>query len=238
MSLHSDIIQLRLLTREFEANIKRLQNESKEVMGKTLRAGLSALASSAARHTPPSIKSSTISPKYYEDGVFYRSSSGRAHGRRRIYDLMQLARDPATGHYRRHYGKLLRQGYYYVVSIYRPGRKVKQVPCRTYEEALKYAHVTYRGLMRAAWGMNIRGATGTAPAAFRKLLSLRPQLSRMSHLNVVDIKDGEVNSMEITNRAVPSAASFITDLEAGATRVSVRTMNDYMNKFFKRKKEL
>lgn len=238
MSLHGDIVQLRMLTRDFEANIERLQHESREVMGKTLRAGLSALASSAARHTPPDMKRSSISSRYYEDGVLYHSSSGRAHGRRRIYDLLQLARDPATGHYRRHYGKLLRQGYFYVVSIYRPGRKVRQIPCKTYEEALKYAHITNRGLMRAAWGMNIRGAKGTAPTAFRKLLSLRPSLSKMSHLNEVDMKEGETNSIEITNKAIPSSANFMTDLEAGATRVAVRTMNDYMNKFFKRKKEL
>ena len=89
-----------------------------------------------------------------------------------------------------------------------------------------------------SWGVNIRGARGTAPTAFRKLLSLRPSLSRMSHLNEVDMKEGETNSMEITNKAIPSSANFMTDLEAGAARVAVRTMNDYMNKFFKRKKEL
>ena len=239
MALRDQIVKLEVQTREFEENIKRLQRSSREEMGKTLRAGLSALASSAARNTPPDIGRTAIRSQRYEDGVSYSASSrDKTMGRRRIYDLLSLARDPGTGHYRKRYGRLLQQGYYYVVSIYRPGKTLRQIPCRSYEEALRYAHVTYRGLTRAAWGMNIKGARGKMPVIFRKLLSLRPRLSQLSQLNDVSVQEGVVNAASITNRAITSGASYAVDMEAAAQATAVKTMNDRMNKFFKKEREL
>ena len=159
-------------------------------------------------------------------------------GRRRIYDLLSLARDPDTGHYRRRYGRLLQQGYYYVVSIFRQDKPLKQIPCRSYQEACHYAHITYRGLTRAAWGMNIKGARGKMPVIFRKLLSLRPRLSQLSQLNDVSVQEGDVNTASITNRAITSGASYAVGMEAAAQATAVKTMNDRMNKFFKKEREL
>ena len=239
MALRDQIVKLEAQTAEFEANIKRLQGSSREEMGKTLRAGLSALASSAARNTPPDIGRTAIRSERYEDGVSYNASArGKTMGRRRIYDLLSLARDPDTGHYRRRYGRLLQQGYYYVVSIFRQDKPLKQIPCRSYQEACHYAHITYRGLTRAAWGMNIKGARGKMPVIFRKLLSLRPGLSKQSHLNVVSVQDGEVYSGSVTNKAIPAGASFALGMEAAAQVTALRTMNDRMKKFFKKEREL
>ena len=239
MALRDQIVKLEAQTAEFEANIKRLQGSSREEMGKTLRAGLSALASSAARNTPPDIGRTAIRSERYEDGVSYNASArGKTMGRRRIYDLLSLARDPDTGHYRRRYGRLLQQGYYYVVSIFRQDKPLKQIPCRSYQEACHYAHITYRGLTRAAWGMNIKGARGKMPVIFRKLLSLRPRLSQLSQLNDVSVQEGDVNTASITNRAITSGASYAVGMEAAAQATAVKTMNDRMNKFFKKEREL
>ena len=238
MALRNQILKLELQAQEFEKNIRLLERESREEMSKTLRVGLSALASSAAKNTPPDIGRS-IKHTRYEDGVsFSASSRDKSMGRRRIYDLLSLARDPGTGHYRKHYGRLLQQGYYYVVSIFRQDKPLKQIPCRSYQEACHYAHITYRGLTRAAWGMNIKGARGKMPVIFRKLLSLRPGLSKQSHLNVVSVQDGEVYSGSVTNKAIPAGASFALGMEAAAQVTALRTMNDRMKKFFKKEREL
>lgn len=76
------------------------------------------------------------------------------------------------------------------------------------------------------------------PVIFRKLLSLRPRLSQLSQLNDVSVQEGDVNAASITNRAITSGASYAVDMEAAAQATAVKTMNDRMNKFFKKEREL
>ena len=76
------------------------------------------------------------------------------------------------------------------------------------------------------------------PVIFRKLLSLRPRLSQLSQLNDVSVQEGDVNTASITNRAITSGASYAVGMEAAAQATAVKTMNDCMNKFFKKEREL
>ena len=76
------------------------------------------------------------------------------------------------------------------------------------------------------------------PVIFRKLLSLRPRLSQLSQLNDVSVQEGDVNAASITNRAITSGASYAVGMEAAAQATAVKTMNDRMNKFFKKEREL
>lgn len=76
------------------------------------------------------------------------------------------------------------------------------------------------------------------PVIFRKLLSLRPRLSQLSQLNDVSVQEGDVNAASITNRVITSGASYAVGMEAAAQATAVKTMNDRMNKFFKKEREL
>lgn len=223
----------------FHKNIERMMREGEDEIRKTLVSGASAYATAAARHTPPNPGAREIDPIFYSDGVMYdRSSASRAHGRRRVYDLLALARNPDTGHYRRMYGKLLRQGYYYVVAIHRDGRPVRFVPCRTEGEAAAYAHETYRGLTRAAWGLAFSTLSGKKlPPAFGKYLSRRPLLANMAALNTVTL-DQSKHEVTITNSAIRTSGSYLASLDTNASIAAVRTMNDRMSKFFKKKYNL
>ena len=151
--------------------------------------------------------------------------------------IAPLARNPATGHYRRHYGRLLRKGYRYVVSIRRKGRPLRQIPCKTEAEAVRYAHETYRGLARAAWGLSFAQLTGKLPPAFRRLMSERPRLASMSALNRLKFDQGK-HEVTNTNMAVKTGDSYLSTLDVNASIAAVRTMNDRMAKFFKKKYNL
>ncbi len=221
----------------FEANVARMRREDRAMLRQTLISGASAYATTAARYTPPGIGNNALDPVFYADGVMYdRSSNATARGRRRVYDLLQLARNPDTGHYRKLYGTLLRQGYYYAVSIKREGKRTRLIPCRTEAEAAAYAHETYRGLSRAAWGLSIGALTGKVPPVFRKFVSRRPQLSRMSALNRVSFDEprGEVL---ITNEVLKTGADYLAVIDSRASFQALRVMNDRMNKHFKDSKQ-
>ena len=221
----------------FDENVAKMQAEDRKELDKILVGGAIAFANAAAKHTPPDPGKSKISPLYYADGVLYdRSSNARARGRRRVYDLLKLARDPSTGHYRSHYGRLLRLGYYYVVSIKRPGKKLVQIPCRTEAEALRYAHVSYRGLMRAAWGVGLQTMTGkSAGSAFRKLISERPKIGSRTNAGTAK-KSGD--SIVITNARAEMSDKYMRDLQTNAQIAAVRGMNKRMLKYFQKKRDL
>lgn len=235
ITARSQFAKLQFNLVSFHENMRFMAHESREEIKKTLKSGASAYATSAAKHTPPSQGKVKIDPRFYADGVFYdRSSNSRAMGRRRVYDLLALARNPGTGHYRRHYGRLLRKGYRYVVSIRRPGRPLKQIPCRSETEAARYAHETYRGLTRAAWGLSFMSLTGKLPPAFRRLVAERSSLSRMGTLNRVKL-DEQKGEITTTNMAIKTGDSYLNTLDINASIAAVKTMNDRMTKFFKKK---
>lgn len=237
-SAKSQFAKLQFNLESFRENMRFMMRESREEVRKTLLSGASAYATSAAKHTPPNPGRVRIDPRFYADGVFYdRSSNSRAMGRRRVYDLLALARNPGTGHYRRHYGRLLRNGYYYLVSIRRHGKPLRQIPCKTEAEAARYAHETYRGLTRAAWGLSFSTLTGKIPPSFRKLLADRPRLSGMAALNAVKL-DQNKNEVTNTNMAIKTGDSYLQSLDVNASIAAVKTMNDRMNKFFKKKYKL
>lgn len=228
-------VKLQFYLKSFRENVRFMERESEEEMQKTLISGASAYATSAAKHSPPSMGSAKIDPIFYADGVLYdRSSARRSYGRRRIYDLQQLARNPDTGHYRKMYGKMLRQGYYYVVAIHRAKSPVRFVPCRTESEALQYAHESYRGLTRAAWGLNFTTLAGKMPPAFRQLVAQRPLLANMAALNVISRNPAQ-RMITITNSAIKTGDNYLQSLDTNASLAAVRTMNDRMTKFFKKK---
>lgn len=238
MATHSgQKMKLEFEMKSFEANLEFMQKESEEEMNKILVSGASAYATSASKHTPPSAGKQKIDPMFYGDGVWYdRSSKDKAHGRRRVYDLLQLARNPDTGHYRKHYGTLLRMGFYYVVSIYRKG-KLLQIPCKTLAEAGKYAYESYRGLTRAAWGLRFSELSGKMPPAFRKYVAERPELSKMASLNTVTINRVK-HEVQIVNHVVDSNDPYMSKVDTNASIAAVKTMNDRMNKYFKKKFDL
>lgn len=231
-------VKLSFDLKTFRENIARMMREGEDEVRKTLVSGASAYATSAARHTPPNPGAVNIDPIFYADGVMYdRSSNSTARGRRRVYDLLALARNPDTGHYRKMYGKMLRQGYYYVVAIRRAGQGVKFIPCRTDAEAARYAHESYRGLTRAAWGLSFSTLSGKMPPAFNKFLARRPMLANMAALNTVAIDEAK-HEVTITNSAIRTSESYLASLDTNASIAAARTMNDRMNKFFKKKYDL
>lgn len=223
----------------FSDNLWKIGQELPKEKRKIVLAGGAAYASSAAKNTPPDARKNEISPVYYEDGVDYRSSSAsRPHGRRRIYDLLALARNPATGHNRSLYGKLLRQGYTHVVSMRRPRGKLTRHYCRSLTEAKQYAHEDYRGLYRASWGLGFKKIQKQPPPAFNKYASRRPDLRKAALKLSKFHYDPATDTLTIANEAIPAGESFVNFMDEAASSAALKTMNKRIAALMKRKYDL
>lgn len=227
-------MDVEVLTDQFEHNVERMLREDEDELNEAVFTGASAYVTTAARYSPPAIGAKELDERWYDNGVAYDRSGARAsYGRRRIYDLLQLARHPDTGHYRKLYGTLLRQGYYYAVSIRRPGRPVRFIPCRTRGEALDYSRETYRGLTRAVWGLAFGQLRGKMPPAFRKLIRKRPALADMTNLSTA-VHDRKAHEITLTNAVKTEGRGYVAIADARASFQAMRTMNDRLNKYFKK----
>ena len=132
---------------------------------------------------------------------------------------------------------MLRQGFRYMVKIFRAGRPPVRKFCRTESEAAQYAHESYRGLTRAAWGLSFALLTGKVPPAFKKYIAERPELTRMAGLNHITM-DRQKHEITIVNEVIPAGAGYLAGTDVNASIAAIKTMDDQMNKFFKRKYEL
>ena len=230
-------IKLKVDLASFKRNLERMRHETAEEMDKILTTGASAYATSAAKHSPPSLGKPTVDPMFYMDGIWYRQSdTAPLKGRRPVYDLLELVRS-SDSKFRSYYGRLVREGYLYMVKIFRNGKRPVRKFCKTMAEAEKYAHESYRGLTRAAWGLQFSELSGKMPPAFRKYVSERPELSKMAALNKVGIQR-QIHEVTITNEAIRSGASFLGSTDTNASIAAVRSMNDRINKFMKKKYDL
>lgn len=225
----------------FEINARFMMQESEEEIRKALMTGASAYATSAQRHTPPSLGLQDIGEVYYNsvemDHVLEKGQ--RTGGMRVWYNLRKAIKNPQTHRWKRMFGQWLREGYEYAVVIkskakQRKGRWMYIKPLHTRSLVQGYAIEDYRGLMRAAWGIGFMTLTnGKAPPVFTKYFQRRPALHRMTGMGFLYLSaDGF--TMTIENRAIPSESSFLSGLEISASLASVRSMNDHMTNFFKK----
>lgn len=232
------LLKLNFAFRDFNRNMEKLRRDLTDVEAeKVLLTGASAYVTSAARHTPPSLGDQNIDAIFYSDGFWQTPlDTVKAPGLRPVYRLRELARTAGVKG-RALYGEKLREGYKYLVKIIRKGRPIVRKFCRTEAEAAHYAHETYRGLMRAAWGLSFGFIAGKVPTAFRRLLAERPELSRMAHLNEVHF-DRAAMRVTVINHVIPENAGFFPSTDTNASIAAVRSMDDRMKKFFAKKREL
>lgn len=232
------LVKLEFSLESFRKNIEKMKSETEEEVLKVLKAGASAYATSMAKHTPPSLGKAKIDPLYYGDGTWYRESDslGRArYGRRQVYDLVSLARNGSR--FRSYYGRLAREGWRYLVLIHREKKPLKRILCRTEAEAAAAAHETYRGISRAAWGLNIPSLSGKLPPAFRDLIRQRPKIAAKGGTGRVAM-DPRAHTVKIENAVLSGTESFISTSDVNAGLAAMRTMNDLMERHFKKRREL
>lgn len=237
----SQAAKLEFSLRTFEANAEFMMGELKDEQEKIVLAGASAYATSAQRHTPPSLGQSKIDPIFYEelesDHVLMHGE--KAHGRRVIYKLREIVRNPAKQRYKKMFGAYLQEGFEYVVQMKnRNGRSTYLKPCRTLEEAKRYAVEDYRGLMRSAWGMGFLAMGRKMPPVFRTLTRLRPKILEKQNSLSSTAFNAQAMEVTLTNDVIPDGAGFLHSTDINASIASVRTMDDLMTKFFTRKFEL
>lgn len=231
-------VKLEFQLRRFEVNLKHFREESVEEMRKVVVAGASAFATSAQKHTPPSMGKPKIEDLFYENGALLQESDReKTPGRRQIYDTVALARSEGAKD-RGYWGGLARKGFLYAVKIFRGKNRTLKL-CRTLEEARRYARMTYRGLLRAAWALNFAqiGNRGKLPPAFNHLLRMRPELAALSRMNSVTLDEQNI-AVTLRNYAVPDNAGFVNSTKTNSSIAALRTMNDQMEKFFKKKYNL
>lgn len=231
-------IKLEFQLKRFEVNLKHFREESVEEMRKVVVAGASAFATSAQKHTPPSMGKPKIENLFYENGALLKESDReKTPGRRQIYDTVALARSEGAND-RGYWGNLARKGILYVVKIFRKGKR-RMIECKTLAQAQAYARMTYRGLMRAAWALSFGtiGRRGKFPPAFNYLLQNRPELASVSSLNTVRLDEQNVE-VSLTNHAIPNNAGFVASTVLNSDIAAVRTMNDQLERFFRKKYEL
>ena len=164
-------------------------------------------------------------------------------GMRVIYYLRECVRNPQTHRLKHMFGKLLRQGYEYVVVIHsksakRKGRWTYYKECKTISEARRYATEDYRGLFRAAWGLGFVRVTGGIPPVFNRYLERRPKLRGMvNRMGKVTLAPSGME-MAIENIPIPDGSAFLPGLDLTSSIAAVKAMNKYMSAFFDKKREL
>ena len=236
--------QLKIELKDFYKNVYDFQNETYKEVRNCVMTGSAAYVSVAQRHTPPSLGKQDIDSTFYQalemDRVLEKNE--RTNGMRVIYNLRACVRNPNTHRLKSMMGKLLRQGYEYVVVMHskaqpRKGRWTYYKPCHSIEEARKLATEDYRGLMRTAWGLGFVKYTGSVPPVFNRYLERRPTLYRMASLSDVNLSPDGMK-VEITNKEVPDGSDFLPGLDLSASIAAVRAMNRHMSNFFDKKREL
>lgn len=236
--------QLQFELKDFYKNVYDFQKETFAECRKCVITGSAAYASVAQRHTPPSLGRQDIDSTFYQtlemDRVLEKDE--KTGGLRVIYNLRQCVRNPQTHRLKSMFGKLLRQGYEYVVVIHskaakRKGRWTFYKECRSIDEARKYATEDYRGLMRTAWGLGFTRHLGSIPPVFNRYLTRRPKLYGMMRLADANLAPSGMQ-VEITNKAIPDDSAFLSGLDLTSSIAAVRAMNKHMSAFFDRKREL
>ena len=241
ITAQSQAVKLEFSLRTFEANAEFMMGELREEQEKIVLAGASAYATSAQRHTPPSLGQSKIDPTYYEDleADHVLMKGEKPGGRRVIYKLRDIVRNPAKQRYKKMFGAYLQEGFEYVVQMRnRNGRSNYFKPCRNLEEAKRYAVEDYRGLMRASWGMGFVAMGRKMPPAFRSLTKLRPKI--LTKQTTLSQSAFDASRMEVTlrNNVIRNGAGFLYSTDINASIAAVRTMDDLMTKFFTKKFDL
>lgn len=239
-SLKSQAVKLEMSLKSFEANLAFMDSEVDEEREKVVLAGASAYATSAQKHTPPALGKSDIPPEYYETLEMDRTLNRgeKTSGRRVIYNLRNCVRNPESRRFAKQFGKLLRDGFEYVVMMKnRKHRNMYMKPCRTLDEARRAAVEDYRGLMRASWGMSFENVGKKMPPAFRKYISRRPELLKRKTLSRAQFQKN-IMTVTLTNEVITDNAGFLASTDVNASIAAVRTMDDMMTKFFKRKFDL
>ncbi len=226
--------RLKTNMKTFKTNLEAMKKRTQAEQRAVLMTGVSAYATSAQKHTPPALGKASIPSTYYQDGVDSQDAAGgAAKGRRIIIDLLEMVRRPSGKYsrYLRQYGKKLQEGFQYAVLIKHPGKKMIVKFVKNASQAKRYARISYRGLYRAAWGMNFAVFGSSAPPpVFDKYLKKRPDLERVRNLNRISFKGGKgLQSVTIENNAVPNG-TFTSD--DNAKRAARFAMQDRMNALF------
>lgn len=236
--------QLKFELKEFYKNVFEFQNETYRELRKCVIQGAAAYVSVAQRHTPPALGQQDIPSTYYQalemDRVLEKGE--RTGGMRVIYYLRACVKNPATHRLKHMFGKLLRQGYEYVVVIHsksakRKGRWTFYKECRTIEEARKYATEDYRGLFRVSWGLGFIRQTGKFPPVFNRYVTRRPKLYSLMNLSRVQLAPSGME-MDIENVPIPDGSAFLPGLDLTSSIAAVRAMNRFMSDFFEKDREL
>lgn len=231
--------QLKIHLKEFYKNLDKMREADIATCRKCVIQGAAAYVSVAQRHTPPALGSQDIPNTYYQSLEMNRvlDKNEKTGGMRVIYFLRECVRNPQTHRLKRMFGKLLRQGFEYVVVIHskslkRKGQWTYYKPCRTISEARKYATEDYRGLMRAAWGMGFPGVAGaTYPPVFKRYFSRRPMLhGRVNILGTLTLDYSGLNC-EIVNVPIPANSAFLPGLDLTSSIASVKSMNRFMREY-------
>jgi len=229
--------RLKTNMKTFKTNLEAMKKRTQAEQRAVLMTGAGAYTTSAQKHTPPALGKGSIPASYYKDGVDSEEAwASGSKGRRIVIDLLEKVRNP-FGKYSRYlsqYGKKLQEGFYYAVLIKHPGKKMLVKFVKNASQAKQYARISYRGLYRAAWGMNFAVfGSSSPPPVFDKYLKKRPELERVRNLNRISFKGGKgLQSVVIENNAVPNG-TFTSD--SNSKRAAKFAMQDRMNAFLAKK---
>lgn len=181
--------RLSLDARSFEKNCRAAEQELLSRRDQVMRGAATRFANYASVRTPPEIGRDALStadrpsrerafaPEALLPGSLYR---------RRIVLLRQHVRSAGPGgRYKRVFGEKLQQGYEYAVIVDRPKQRKELRYFKSEGEAKQAAQIHYRGLARAAWGMNLPRDLGgqRVPALIAPLLRQAKALKKQRGLN-------------------------------------------------------
>lgn len=236
-SLKSQAVKLEMSLKTFNVNMDFMRHEVEDEMAKVILAGAAAYATSAQKHTPPALGKTDIPEEYYQSVEMDRTlnKGEKTTGKRVIYNLRNCVRNHDSRRFKKMFGKLLRDGYEYVVVMKnRKGHGSYMKPCRTLAEAQRYAVEDYRGLLRASWGMSFQDMGLKPPPAFRKYTQRRPEILKRKSFNKARFEK-PIMTATLTNEAIPNNAGYLQSTDINASIAAVKRMDQLMTKYFQKK---
>ena len=250
-------VQLKFRLKEFETNLKYFQDETDEACKKVVMAGAAAWATTAQRHTPPSLGQQDIAPSFYTavEMDYVPEKGHRSGGMRMVFNLRKAIKNPQTHRWKKMFGQWLREGYEYAVVIKSKARKRKGrwmyiKPLHTGSLVNRYDREDYRGLMRLGWGLGFLAPTGKMPPVFKKYLQRRPVIQRLQgycgvtlHMdNVSVIANNGFNEQTqsyvtatVRNGFVDETQGFVAGLRISSDIAALKAMSREMEAHLKKK---
>lgn len=213
-------VEIKVDTKSFESNAKQLEKDIRKQRKEVMLKATANFVNTASLYTPPNMSSKSINEKHYQRTILYLPKEVKRSGNKeKSSDLAKLRdgflfkiykRIPLTRRFQAFYFKKMTK------SMIKKETKIKN-----------------RGLLRAAWGLNLMQIGQKIPANIKRMLTKSKNLLKLTGLNKFVVVDNEIstNVMIVNDAGDANQSSGYVKI---AEREGRKTAENYIKRSFKK----